>query len=91
MNPLHWKREHRIALAIVIFIGSVIGVTIGLFAVEPSGHIWVWSSANSNDPLRSWDRSHHHINTYWLWIALWGVFGGIAGAATIYVPKLLRS
>ena len=43
MNPLHWKREHQIALLGAAVVGAAIGIFAGSRQVEPSAnHHWLW-------------------------------------------------
>jgi hypothetical protein len=43
VNPLHWKREHQIALLAAAVVGAAIGIFAGTRQVEPSAdHYWIW-------------------------------------------------
>jgi amino acid transporter len=43
MNPLHWKREHQIALLGAAVVGAAMGIFAGTRQVEPSAdHYWIW-------------------------------------------------
>ena len=43
MNPLHWKREHQIALLGATIVGACIGIFAGARQLEPSAnYYWLW-------------------------------------------------
>jgi hypothetical protein len=43
MNPLHWKREHQIALLGAAVVGAAIGIFAGSRQIEPSANeYWLW-------------------------------------------------
>lgn len=45
MNPLRWKREHRIAFFVATIFGAAMGFIIGLRRVDPQvvqDFYWLW-------------------------------------------------
>jgi amino acid transporter len=43
MNPLHWKREHQIALLGAAVVGAAIGIFAGSRQIEPlANQYWLW-------------------------------------------------
>jgi hypothetical protein len=42
MNPLHWKREHQIALLGAAIVVARIGIFAGARQLEPSATYWLW-------------------------------------------------
>jgi hypothetical protein len=85
MNPLLWKREHKIALAFAACLGFVLGFLISFSEIEPGSH-WTLEYIKSNGGLG------------WQWIyrrlvipPLWGAFGASVAAALVYIQRLLRA
>lgn len=79
MNPLDWKREHQIALAIFFLVGCLTGVIVGYLAFAAS------SGAGGAGSLYYW-------LTRWFWAsaAPWGLAGGFITGALAYASRLLR-
>jgi hypothetical protein len=97
MNPLKWKPEHKLALAIALFLGAFAGVLAAMWKVEPYGHVWAYShfvaaAADLISPQASgWAYNRIRFDYYWLIIALWGLVGAALSGALIYIRQLLRA
>ena len=86
MNPLEWKREHRIALLCAFVLGCFGGLFVGLHEISSSGHFrWVtlWCSAAG--------QCTYLLNGYWLSVTWWSIIGGLAAVAIVYIGQLLRA
>jgi hypothetical protein len=79
MNPLRWKREHRIAFFCAAALGCLVGLVVGIQHVSPGEH-----------PLTKLDQFYLPLE-YWMLLALWAALGGVVGAAIIYIRQLLRT
>jgi len=53
MNPLDWKREHQVALAVAAAIGFVCGL---VFADFQPGHLWhrLWRNGDCFPIVMGW-------------------------------------
>ena len=78
MNPLHWKREHRVALGVAAANGAALAV-IAAFAIG-------YSEANKVTTPFTWWMEHRALD-WWGWI----LFGALIGAGWIYAGRLLRN
>ena len=83
LNPLRWKREHRIALLVAAGIGGTIGlvhcVRIGLAHPGMCNTLHVWFVRSDCRDLVLYPE---------LW---WPLFGALLGAAVVYVWGLMRA
>jgi hypothetical protein len=50
MNPLFWKREHKLALLCATALGLMLGCLIGVWRSDPFSH-WVFEYVKSNGAL----------------------------------------
>jgi hypothetical protein len=77
MNPFTWRLEHRIALALAFVVGAALGVVLGYL---------LYASARGADGALSFHYwLKHPLRFAGLW---WGLFGGVVGAAIIYIKRL---
>lgn len=89
MNPLHWKREHQIALVMAIALGAAVGWFIGLREVSPYGHeYWtLWCQA----PSAFYGSDCTFIEPgYWLLVVVWAAAGSTFSATIIVIRQLLH-
>jgi len=80
MNPLHWRREHQIALAVAAALGAFVGLLYGFNYVR-------------GVPGCSWfDTGYCHdaYSAYLRAVLKWPLFGAIIGGGIVYVRQLLR-
>ena len=77
MNPLSWKKEHQIALALAILVGIAIGIVIGYLVYASA------KGAGGAISFAYWVR--HPIRFSGTW---WGFLGGTVGGALIYIRHL---
>ena len=82
MNPLHWKREHQVALVGTIALGAVLGFLFGLYEVYPYGHSLEYVKSNG---ALGW------IDTYWLLVVARGLFGAVISGVAGYLFQLSRA
>ena len=82
MNPLHWKREHLIALMISASLGAVIGLLFGIREVDPYTHYGYHAFFTVEA---------QGYNFYWLVVSVWAIFGASICAAVVYIRQLLRA
>ncbi len=80
MNPLHWNKNHQVALAIAAVIGVVIGVIVG-YVVYAVGR-----GADGGMSFGLWVNYPHKSGSVW-----WAIIGAVIGAATTYVKRLLSN
>ncbi|MGH8100366.1 MAG: hypothetical protein ACREIW_03650 [Chthoniobacterales bacterium] len=86
MNPLAWKHEHQVALAIAFAIGCVLGLVVAFWVVDTyEGFRWgaLWCTH------RTYGCSYL-LTGYRVSVAAWSIFGGLIAAAAVYVRQLLR-
>jgi hypothetical protein len=89
MNPLLWRREQQIALAIASGTGVAIGLIYGVSTASP---IFGYRNCMSlvawllHDVCRSSLFPHH-----WLGLLGWPIFGALLGAAVIYIWKMMQA
>lgn len=79
MNPLMWKREHKLALGLATIIGCVVGLVVGYFAFSSSG-------GEGYYPPGVWLSHPMYYRVYW-----WALGGGIVGGGLVYIRQLMRS
>lgn len=92
MNPLLWKREHQLALACAIALGSGIGFLSGLrFADTYSSFRWGALYCWRVNAIYGGDECLHLLSDYWLRILMWSMLGALFGAGIIYIRQLLRA
>jgi hypothetical protein len=75
-NPLKWTSNQRVAFAIFVIVGALIGPVIGFMAVG-GGHsfyFWAWDATDSF--------TEHTLR--------WSVFGAMITGLTGYAQVLLR-
>jgi fructose-specific phosphotransferase system IIC component len=78
MNPLHWKREHQLAWAIVSAVGAGLGLILGFI------HSPFFSMSQTWQALTMWLSS---LDSYWPW----PLFGFLITGVTFYAVQLFRS
>jgi hypothetical protein len=81
MNPLRWKREHQIALLGAAIIGAIVGFIFGIHEADPYGKIFKHFGYYGY----TW------VDTYWIVVALWSLFGACMVSGAIYVFQLSRA
>jgi hypothetical protein len=97
MNPLEWKREHKLALAVALFLGAFVGVLAAMREVEPYGHVWAYSHFVADavglisPHAAGWAYNRIRFDYYWVIIALWGLVGAAVAGALVYIRQLLRA
>lgn len=79
MNPLHWKKEHRLALCLAVGVGFLIGVIPGIEYASPFYCLVYSGYCDPGAGLR------------YLALIGWPLFGGGIGAAIIYIWQLMRA
>ena len=95
MNPLIWKREHQLALAIAAAVGCVGGL---VFAhLGPNSSHWRFCFFGTNRLcLFDYDWGYESLIVNWgsfvpiLIVAGWALLGAILGAAVVYTRQLMR-
>jgi hypothetical protein len=84
MNPLRWKRDHQIALALSMCVGAAIGLWL-------SWHqIWECGSMYRNGYGQLVDLGGFAMGCFSQWFLkplLWAVIGG----AGVFIRQLLRA
>jgi hypothetical protein len=83
MNPLDWKREHQVALAVAAAIGVVGGLMVAYFMPR--------LGMSSSSPI-SYDGtiSFLFFRPY-ITVLGWAFLGAILGSAVVYVCQLLKA
>jgi hypothetical protein len=79
MNPLRWKREHQVALAVAALIGAFVGPLVG-YALYAAG-----SGAEGAIGLNYWFTGRRIGNL------LWAIPGAAIGAGIVYALRLARA
>lgn len=87
MNPLAWRREHRIALLSAVALGLLVGFMAGLHFVNPYSSLR-WGRLWCGGP---YDICVFLLNGFWLKVSAWAAVGGIAGGTAVYIARLSRS
>lgn len=87
MNPLHWKREHQLALAISIALGAIAGVLFAWF----DSPLYRLSRASLSGPLADPTQVFFlwlpHVELYWPW----PVLGAVILGSLFYVARLFKA
>ncbi len=88
MNPLRWRREHQIALAIAAALGGIACVVIGYF-------VYSVGLGDGAEDFGNWVQAPFSFFLYQYPVydfasAEWFTFGAIIGGAVVYVGRLLR-
>ena len=83
MNPLKWKREHRLALCVAATIGALVGVLVAYCVLLP--HFLGGCSLP-----RGGVNFGCLLFFYWGRVWFWPVAGAVIGAGIVYVRQLLR-
>src|SRR5690349_10813160 len=78
INPLTWNREHQLGLLIAALIGAALGAVLGYF-------VYAVGWGEGAVPFENWI---WRPSLAALW---WALFGGVVGAASIYVRCLMRA
>jgi hypothetical protein len=82
VNPLNWKREHQLAMAVAAAIGCVAGLMVAYFLYDPRpGYSPFWTFSNGVN----WRYVSGIIG-----VVGWALLSTIIGAAVVYVRQLLR-
>ena len=91
MNPLGWKREHQIALAVAALIGMIVGPVVGYIAyaagagaggaVDFSYWIWTCAAFSGRDSC-----AFSSFSSIW-----WSFAGAIVATGIVYVRRLTSS
>ena len=89
MNPLSWKREHKIAFLCAMAIGAIIGTAIGLREVVPYGYneIKFWCEPG----YLGVSNCNYIAPGYWALVIMWSCAGAVFGASIVYIRQLLRA
>jgi H+/Cl- antiporter ClcA len=86
LNWRTWKREHQMALAIAVALGCLVGLVVGLNLLDTHTS-FKWGALLCDDTLSCL----YLLNGYWLRVIGCWLFGGVVGAALIYIRQLLRT
>ena len=78
MNPLNWKREHKVALAIAIGTGCIFGIIVGYFVFASSA-----LPQYGAQPFEIWLSYPIRYGVHW-----WAIVGGLFGGSIFYVKRL---
>jgi hypothetical protein len=85
MNPLHWKREHQIALT-AISLGWIIGYIIGRHQVCP------YSNCIENGiEYTKFNGAKGWVDLDWLWITAYCAGVAVIFGLVVYIVKLMRT
>jgi hypothetical protein len=93
MNPLQWKREHKIALLCAIGLGLFIGAIVGFVEVRSSGFSsWPVGLCHYTDEW-GWrgDWCFFVHPAYWLAVGCWSASGAAVCGMMVYIRQLLRA
>jgi hypothetical protein len=82
MNPLHWKREHQMALLSACAFGAVVGALLFILILANSYYSPVWCGYG-NYGYTCW------LSGFWVRVVMWTVLGALAGMAVVYIRQLL--
>lgn len=79
MNPLLWKREHKLALGLAVMIGCIAGIVTGyLVHAAPGGgrtfYYWLFGFFGQG-PIENG-------------VFLWAIAGGLIGGVIVYIKRL---
>lgn len=101
LNPLKWRRQDALALALAVTLGWVCGVVLGYVVIDDNRYIGWWTRHYIPGPFAvyligklSACYAPYAGQTCWDydWRSLqWGLFGGSVGGALVYIRQLLVS
>ena len=80
MNPLEWKREHKVALLIAALVGICAALAVGFVAHGTT------RGAAGGFSFDYWIGQPFRFGGFW-----WGLLGAACGAGMVYVRQLLRT
>lgn len=86
MNPLQWKREHRLALAIAIGLGAAIAAITAFAVLNPADYRGTLALyCEWQDRYCTYFRAG-----YWFVALIWATLGAAAAGTLVYIRQLLR-
>jgi len=88
MNPLEWKREHKLALAAAAALGAFIGTIVMSQTIR--GCAGSYTGSLQYYPIFGIDWPAF-LGACWFSIIIWPIIGAAIGAAAIYIWQLMRS
>jgi hypothetical protein len=77
MNPLNWKKEHKIALAITMFTSATVSIILGFFVYA------ITSGADGSLAFSYWLESPIRNGIY-----KWAIFGCVISYAVVVAKRL---
>jgi hypothetical protein len=97
MNPLLWKREHKIALVVAAGCGGMLGSTPLIFGQHIGCRALIVWLRNASYRMSQWITTIGTIPTPthnphdWFSLLSWTMMGAFLGAAVIYIWQLMRT
>lgn len=89
MNPLRWKREHRLAMLCALALGGFFGVIFGVRHIDPVGwNEWPFLCGSG---FYAQSCSFYVSPGYWSLVALWAAIGATISGLIVYIQQLMRS